>query len=185
MWRNEEGTPCLRDSSATLIARKFAPRVRVCDSRDAKSLSLRARIASLPWHDKKRGEKSMLSLSEAAKSVGVAKSTIWRSIKCGRISASRTVTGTYQVDAAELFRVFPAIEVNGAVKQVATPRERPETAALEAQLTALKDIGCLLREQLEDLRKDRDAWRGQAESNQRLLVDDRQRRGFLAWLIRH
>jgi hypothetical protein len=169
----------LRDSSATLIALKFAPRVRVSDSRDAKSLSLRARIASLPWHDKKRGEKRMLSLSEAAESVGVAKSTIWRSIKCGRISASRTVTGTYQVDPAELFRVFSAKEANSAVKQ--EPRERPETAALEVQLAALKDISGLLREQLEDLRQDRDAWRGQAESNQRLLIDARKRRGIFGW----
>ncbi|MGH6865729.1 MAG: hypothetical protein ACREDO_06080, partial [Methyloceanibacter sp.] len=102
-------------------------------------------------------------------------------IKCGRISASKSVTGTYQVDAAELFRVFPAIEANNALKQDATPRERPETAALEAQLTALKDIGSLLREQIEDLRKDRDAWRGQAESNQRLLIDARQRRSIFRW----
>jgi hypothetical protein len=175
----------LSDVPATLMAQRFAPHSRVSESRDARRLSLRARIASLPWHEKKGGETSMLSLSEAAKSAGVAKSTIWRSIKCGRLSASRTVTGTYQVDAAELFRVFPATEANGAEKQDATPRERPETVALEAQLTALKDISCLLRDQLEDLRKDRDAWRGQAESNQRLLVDARQRRGFFAWLIRH
>jgi hypothetical protein len=38
-----------------------------------------------------------------------------------------------------------------------------------------------LREQLEDLRNDRDAWRGQAESNQRLLIDGRKRRGFFGW----
>jgi hypothetical protein len=67
------------------------------------------------------------------------------------------------------------------MKQVATGVEPAGTAALEAQIAALKDISGLLREQLEDLRNDRDAWRGQAESNQRLLIDGRKRRGFFGW----
>jgi hypothetical protein len=39
------------------------------------------------------------------------------------------------------------------------------STALEAQIGALKEVGSLLREQLEDVRKDRDAWRAQAETN--------------------
>jgi hypothetical protein len=46
----------------------------------------------------------------------------------------------------------------------------------------LKEVSGLLREQLEDTRQDRDAWRTQAESNQRLLVDARpRRRGLFGW----
>jgi hypothetical protein len=123
----------------------------------------------------------MLTLADAAKTAGVAKSTIWRAIKSGRISASKTVMGSYQVDAAELFRVFPPLPKNDTTKQVATGIEQAETAAHQAQIAALKDISGLLREQLEDLRKDRDAWRGQAESNQRLLIDARKRRGIFGW----
>jgi predicted site-specific integrase-resolvase len=124
----------------------------------------------------------MLTLSDAANAAGVAKSTIWRAIKAGRISASRTVVGSYQVDAAELFRVFPLVQKNDPTKQVATTAiEHVGTAAQEAQIAALKDISGLLRDQLEDLRKDRDAWRGQAESNQRLLIDARKRRGLFGW----
>lgn len=51
----------------------------------------------------------------------------------------------------------------------------------EAQIAALKDVSNLLRDQIEDLRKDRDAWRGQAESNQRLLIDARKRRSIFGW----
>ena len=104
----------------------------------------------------------MLTLSDAANAAGVAKSTIWRAIKSGRISAGRTVVGSYQVDAAELFRVFPPVQKNDPTKQVATGIEQVGTAAQEAQIAALKDVSGLLRDQLEDLRKDRDAWRGQA-----------------------
>ena len=91
----------------------------------------------------------MLSLSGAANAAGLAKSTIWRAIKSGRISASKTETGGYQIDAAELFRVFPAASKNAAMKQDAAALERASMAVLEAQITALKEVGSLLREQLE------------------------------------
>jgi len=127
----------------------------------------------------------MLSLSEAAIAAGIAKSTIWRAVKAGRLSASRTVTGTYQVDPAELFRVFPAMPKNVEMRQPAPVIETAVIPALEAQLSALKEVSSLLREQLEDARKDRDAWRIQAESNQRLLVDARpHRRGLFGWGIK-
>ena len=39
----------------------------------------------------------------------------------------------------------------------------------------------LMREQLGDVRKDQDAWRAQAEANQRLVADARTRRGLFGW----
>lgn len=48
------------------------------------------------------------SLGEAAKAVGKAKSTILRSIKNGRISASKGDDGAYRIDPSELHRVFDA-----------------------------------------------------------------------------
>ena len=45
--------------------------------------------------------------------------------------------------------------------------------ALQAQISAQNEIGCLLRDQLHDLRISRDAWRTQAEAVQHLLVDGR------------
>jgi hypothetical protein len=175
----------LSEAPARLIAQRFAPQPPSTSSPEPQKLSLNARIAALPWHRTKRGEKTMLSLSEAATAAGIAKSTIWRAIKTGRISAIRTVTGTYKVDPAELFRVFPAMPTNGEMKQAAMAVETGAMAALDAQISALKEVSSLLKEQLEDVRQDRDAWRTQAESNQRLLTDARpRRRGFLGWLAR-
>jgi hypothetical protein len=167
-------------AQARLIAKRFAPISE--NSPEPQKLSLNARIAALPWRGTKRGEKVMLSLSEAATAAGTAKSTIWRAVKAGRVSANRTPLGTYQVDPAELFRVFPATPKNVEMKQSAPATETGAVAALEGQISALKEVSGLLREQLDDVRKDRDAWRIQAESNQRLLVDARPRRlGFFGW----
>jgi len=50
-----------------------------------------------------------LTLGEAEKEVGVTKSTISRAIKDGRLSANRNEHGHFQIDPAELFRVYPPI----------------------------------------------------------------------------
>lgn len=51
------------------------------------------------------------SLSEAAKATGKNKTTIQRAIKNGKISASKGDSGSYEIDPAELHRVFPPFAV--------------------------------------------------------------------------
>ena len=53
--------------------------------------------------------------------------------------------------------------------------------AVQAQISAQNEIGRLLREQLHDLRINRDAWRTQAEAAQHILVDGRPRRRLFGW----
>ena len=64
----------------------------------------------------------MLSLSEAAMTTGVSKSTIWHACKGGRLSFIYTSTGDLKIDPAELHRVFPshATGQNGKMKHHAT-----------------------------------------------------------------
>ena len=172
----------LAEAPVRLIAERFAPLPSSESAPEPQILTLRERIASLQEHRTKREEKTMLSLSEAATAAGIAKSTIWRAVKTGRISATRTHLGTYEVDPAELFRVFPATPKDGDLKQAAMAIAPVAMAALEAQIGALKEVSSLLKDQLEDIRKDRDAWRTQAEFTQRLLVDARpRRRGIFGW----
>lgn len=114
----------------------------------------------------------MMSLSEAAKATAQSKSTIWRSIKAGRLSATRTDTGEFQIDPAELHRVFPIGTAEqrvstAAAKRDATAADRAGTAVLEVEIAGLKAMAEMLRDQLSETRKDRDAWRSQAE---RLLL---------------
>jgi excisionase family DNA binding protein len=110
---------------------------------------------------------AMLTLGEAARLTGLGKTTIQRSIKAGRLSATRTEFGSYQIDAAELHRVYPIpAPVDATVAE--THREEQDatpdvTPLLEAQINALRQVSELLRQQLDDTREDRDRWRAQAE----------------------
>ena len=172
----------LAEAPARMIAERFAPLPASDNAGEPKIITLTERIAALKGQGRKRGEKTMLSLSEAATAAGIAKTTIWRAIKAGRISATRSHTGSYEVDPAELFRVFPATPKDCDLKQAAMAVAPVAMAALESQINALKEVSSLLKDQLEDIRKDRDAWRTQAESTQRLLVDARpRRRGLFGW----
>ena len=88
------------------------------------------------------------SLREAAHQAGVSKSTIWRSVKSGRLSAARDDDGDFAIDPAELFRVFAPKQVEQAEGQDATPAATVETdagdrlraAALDAELRVLREL---------------------------------------------
>ena len=54
----------------------------------------------------------MLSLTQAAKIAGKGKITIARDIKNGTLSASRAETGGWQIDPAELRRVYPSVDAS-------------------------------------------------------------------------
>jgi hypothetical protein len=124
------------------------------------------------------------SLGQAAKACGISKSTILRAIKSHRISAARSErNGDWAIDPSELHRVFPLAPArngedrdgNGAVTHGAMAQEQAATAVLEAQLAGLRETADLLRRQLDDVRTDRDHWREQAQTGQRLLAHAERR----------
>ena len=49
----------------------------------------------------------MHTLSSAARATGIARSTIYRAVKAGRLSAHKLTSGTYVIYPGELLRVFP------------------------------------------------------------------------------
>jgi hypothetical protein len=64
------------------------------------------------------------TLGEAARASGKSKPTIAKAIRTGRISAIRSDDGSYQIDEAELHRVYPMTgQVNGNIFRSLTPRE--------------------------------------------------------------
>jgi hypothetical protein len=50
------------------------------------------------------------TLGQAAKAVGMSKTSILRSIKAGRISAGRDEFGQWAIEPCELHRVYPPLE---------------------------------------------------------------------------
>ncbi len=59
---------------------------------------------------------TVLSLSEAAAATGLNKTTVLRSIKSGKIMGTRDPLGQWQIDAAELHRVYPSVADATAAK---------------------------------------------------------------------
>ena len=102
------------------------------------------------------------TLAEAAKATGTNKTTILRAIKSGKVSGTKDEQGTWLVEPAELHRVYPPVELRSDAGNDATQRYAPPVAAaLDVQIAALRETADLMRAQLEDVRKDRDHWRGQ------------------------
>jgi hypothetical protein len=103
------------------------------------------------------------SLKQAADEAGVSKSTVFRAIRAGRLSAARTDDGGFVIDPAELFRVYPP-KAGNDVQHVPAARQttavdtdlRIRNAALEAEIK-------VLRERADELRQERDRWAAQAE----------------------
>jgi hypothetical protein len=107
------------------------------------------------------------SLKQAADEAGVSKSTIWRAVRSGRLSASRDDDGGFTVDASELHRVFQAKRFE--------PRVMTQDAALnatheahEADDTALRLAVAetkieALNAMVQELQRARDSWQAQAE----------------------
>jgi len=128
------------------------------------------------------------TLGEAAKASGKSKTSIRRALDSGRISGAKNDLGEWQIDPAELHRVFELVEHRngdgtGDVARSVTPDEPPvtppteiELASVRARLETLEAERGREREQLmaqiADLREDRDQWRRQATG---LLTDQRRK----------
>jgi hypothetical protein len=123
-----------------------------------------------------------LSLGQAAKLAGVGKSTIARAIKAGRLSAQRRDDGSYEIDVAELHRVYPVTPETGAAPSGVvrhttatrdggdTPDTPADTAALRAQIDGLREALRRADLRADELRLERDKWQEQAS---RALADHR------------
>ena len=103
----------------------------------------------------------------AAKAVGKTKSTITKAIASGKLSAIKNDNGAWEIDASELYRVYPPTpletvesEQNDTLKEMGGNSK--EIEILERLLKAAE-------EQIYDLKTDRDEWRKQA--NQLLLTN--------------
>ena len=104
------------------------------------------------------------SLQQAAHAAGVNKSTVFRAIKAGKVSATRNEHDQWLIEPAELHRVYPpATEGNRKLKGDGSDTHLSELAEAN-QRAALSELEVnLLRGTIEDLRRDRDSWREQAQ----------------------
>ena len=113
------------------------------------------------------------TLGQAARAVGMSKTSILRSIRAGRISGTKDEFGQWCIEPCELHRVYPVLtdvtDGTGAEERAVTGgdigvlAEATVRAALtEARLSDLKAMLEEMRGGVEDLKRDRDEWRTQA-----------------------
>lgn len=102
------------------------------------------------------------SLTQAAKEVGKSKPTISKAIKTGRLSATKVGIG-YEIDAAELFRVYPK----------ATQSEPAQETTSTGKANLLELEVKMLREQLDRERDTVDDLRKRLDRAERLIEDQR------------
>lgn len=105
------------------------------------------------------------SASAAAKAVGKSVPTITRAIKSGKLSARKLNNGGYEIDPAELHRVWPAITHDLNMKEVMLGSETPiGTCELQDKIEALQEEKvAMLEQRVADLETERDEWRKQAQ----------------------
>lgn len=125
---------------------------------------------------------SFYTLGEASKATGKAKGTIKNAISKGRLSARKNEVGEYEIDPAELHRVYKPLstaqdELNAVTPPHSTPLSQVEKEAYEAQIA-------LLREMLDRANQNADDWKHQAQQSQNLLTDQREKRGGFLGLFK-
>lgn len=95
---------------------------------------------------------SLLSITEAARTAGVSRRTIQRSIQSGRLSAATTATGERAIDTAELLRVFGPLrhapsDTPASMSQPVATNDAPDDA-----MTMLVEV---LRDQLQQAQQEK------------------------------
>lgn len=113
--------------------------------------------------------------SEAAKEVGKSLPTITKAIQSGKLSANGPKGGPYNIEPAELFRVWPRVagkvEETPKVRQEETPgnpnRLQGEVDLLQEKLRSAQALNERLSDEVGDLRARLDA---EAEERRRLTA---------------
>ena len=123
----------------------------------------------------------MLGITEAAQRTGKRRQTIHKAIREGRISAKKNDKGEWEIDPAELFRVYaPPSTVDDNQNQKVDACLHRDDSGLQREIEFLRERLKDKDQIIDDLRTDRDHWRQQATA---LLTDQSGPRGFWARLF--
>ena len=85
------------------------------------------------------------TLGQAAKATGLSKPTLSEAIKKGKISARKNESGSFEIDPAELHRVYPPVASPASEDEQQTEHFRThdftaKIMVLEARLEALGEL---------------------------------------------
>ena len=96
---------------------------------------------------------ALVTIAQAARTVGVARSTIYSHLQLGKLSATRTPTGERRIDTSELTRVYGSV---GQTMQSDVVSPAPlDVAILQARIEALEAQNRLLRDEVQASREEK------------------------------
>ena len=96
---------------------------------------------------------ALLTIAQAARTIGVARSTIYSHLRSGKLSATRTPTGERRIDTSELTRVYGPVRPTTQSNVVSsTPLD---VALLQARIEALEAQNRLLRDEVQAGREEK------------------------------
>ena len=99
-----------------------------------------------------------LTLNQAAREAGRSKATLLEAIRGGRLSAPKNELGRYQIDPAELFRVYPPTAQRPDTETATDPLQpTTETALFRQKVELLERIIQGIENERNDLRRRLDA----------------------------
>ena len=121
------------------------------------------------------------TLGQAAKRVGKSKATLSKAIKTGKISAVKGENGAFQIEHSELHRVYDAVSTEQLdSKQVSKQEIGNELIELRVKLEAANKSIEKQDTALEDMKKDRDDWKRQANNLLSFTGENKAQKGFFA-----
>jgi uncharacterized coiled-coil DUF342 family protein len=132
------------------------------------------------------------SLADAAKAVNRTKPALLNAIQKGRISAKKNALGQWEIDPAELHRVYPLVN---QLPQNAEPcltdliqEKNAQIRELQARLEAAEERKNEIQARNEELKQERDDWKQQADewrmqAKALPVGEETPKRGFWARLI--
>ena len=95
----------------------------------------------------------LITIAQAARTVGVARSTIYAHLRSGKLSAIQTPTGERRIDTSELTRVYGPVGPT-AQSDVVIPTPL-DIALLQARIEALEAQNRLLRDEVQVSREEK------------------------------
>ena len=116
------------------------------------------------------------TLGTAAKATGKSRTTILRAIEKGKISAEKNNHNQWQIDPAELHRLYPAKEQANSNKGTEKEQHATDTnTRLTIENNGLKSDLKAAQYLVTELKEERDEWREEAKGVRLALVDQREK----------
>lgn len=126
------------------------------------------------------GNSTYLTLGQAAEMCGWSKGAISKAIKSGKMSIHEKTKAGFQLDPAEVLRVFPKKTETASNEQSETPDKRSGNSAVSTEVNALRQQ--IATAELERTRE-REQLTDRIESLQQMLADEKSERRQLAALL--